>query len=1562
MDGKEIRNTLKNAREAIRQKEFKEALKHCKTILSHDKDNYMALVLVGVAAEGLEGSDKAVNAYKRAIEIDEKQILAWQGLCSFYEKNLIPANEEELLKAYDKLIELYERDKQEEKQLETMGKLMQYYCKKGTTMLDKAVSLYRQLMLKETDVVRQQQYQQSIVKLLQQQKSLSADLEDLVLITTESILPSLSQSPDEAETMISLHISVLSKKNADALEAKCRKLLSQFPSSKSCLDHLLLIHMDRTVGVKPSINAEFETWLQNLEEDSRMYLASQGYIALFKGDYPKARSFLSQAVGKSKNCVGLYFYLGIAHHLLHDNREAEATCVNGLSALQSKTRLLTVSSTQVESALYTLQAKLLCEIGTPQTLQKALDIIQKHLYPPTPNIRRLQGLAYLKIGDIKQAEVCLSEAGAAGSQMLKGCIAYHQGQYEDAVQCFQEVLSSPEREKESRESEVLLMLIKCYWAIIGKDSHAKVKEICFTSLLQAAKLDPYCSETFKYLGHFYRDIKHDSSQARKCYKKSFELDPWNDEAGSALCDTLNDLGLEEDAHSLLLDVTAKASAGSAKWAWLRLGLYQVKHENPSTAVTSFQSALRADPNDNHVWECLAEAYLYRGSYTAALKAFTKSTQLDPDSMYSYFQIASIKQTLGLYTDAINEYKLLLDRSPNYVPALKGLGETYLLRARAKVNHFLDGQAKSNAQEAVHYLARAAIHRPDLSCLWKLIGDACTCLHYLHGEEDAFKFLVPNKLIKKDLTGDSNKTPLNKLETLQLGGRCYGEALKILPECAALWHDLGVNYLYQSECSIGENRILLAEKAAQILKKAICLDATNHKHWNALGVLCCFDDYFKPDLAQHCFIKSIQTESNNVVAWTNLATLYLRNDSVQLAHEAFKIAQSLEPTYVACWIGQAIIAEIVGHDDAMDLFRHTTELGHHIEGAIGYAHWVCSLLQDKTKHNTEMFRYAIEQMSAIPAASDALSRYLARVQTNPKAYNMHGLLLEHQKLYNNAAEAFKKAIDLLEKMEANSTTIKDLVDVRYNYARVLVKLAQYIEAIIHFQAAMGHDIQPRVEDMCLMGLALYRTGHLEQSYQVYTKAADIAQNDAQRSHVLTAIAMVTYKSGDVHGAKTVLFKSSQLSSPSIWGLEALCALGILNADVTLATAAAQELVSIGDSKDHLLNSARLIFALKILKGQILEGKRYLQKLLHIDPSRYIIWRLLAEILIRFFPDCAAASASCARCSIILDWKNSQECIELLPIGQMNAGQHNTEDMNNNYLSSAQKALHLYPDKAANRAMLAAAVHSKGMLVLTEGIKFFQMELKLLDSLLEQDLPTPLKLWVYKQSVVASMHCNDLARAWRNIDMLKQDFQNDEGVEIFRQVMLYATQQDATKLSQLLTQSACSLDLYYWQILVELYLSLGLKQEVELTIRHCLKSAQGASLKQTKLSSLTKLAHFMYREILKGVGDTSHLKGLFDEVVQEMFHFEPHNTVAGLMQAVLSLQDNMRLAKHQFQGLLSSSHHVTGGRGHDLSLARRALIHILVKLNKDLDLVQTIISEAEECKDLETLQFYQRLKPS
>jgi len=44
MDSSDIKNLLKTAKEAIKNKEFKEALKICKSIIDKEKENYLAWV------------------------------------------------------------------------------------------------------------------------------------------------------------------------------------------------------------------------------------------------------------------------------------------------------------------------------------------------------------------------------------------------------------------------------------------------------------------------------------------------------------------------------------------------------------------------------------------------------------------------------------------------------------------------------------------------------------------------------------------------------------------------------------------------------------------------------------------------------------------------------------------------------------------------------------------------------------------------------------------------------------------------------------------------------------------------------------------------------------------------------------------------------------------------------------------------------------------------------------------------------------------------------------------------------------------------------------------------------------------------------------------------------------------------------------------------------------------------------------------------------------------------------------------------------------------------------
>lgn len=72
--------------------------------------------------------------------------------------------------------------------------------------------------------------------------------------------------------------------------------------------------------------------------------------------------------------------------------------------------------------------------------------------------------------------------------------------------------------------------------------------------------------------------------------------------------------------------------------------------------------------------------------------------------------------------------------------------------------------------------------------------------------------------------------------------------------------------------------------------------------------------------------------------------------------------------------QALIAETLNREEAMDLFRHSMQLRYHPEGAIGYANWVCKTL---LKNPPNKIIYAIHNMHAVPVAHDAMTWYTGK---------------------------------------------------------------------------------------------------------------------------------------------------------------------------------------------------------------------------------------------------------------------------------------------------------------------------------------------------------------------------------------------------------------------------------------------------------------------------------------------------------------------------------------------------------------------------------------------------------
>jgi superkiller protein 3 len=69
---------LKSARDAIAAKEFDKALRDAQDVLQHDAANYNAMIFAGLALDKLKCVNESAAMYRRAIDAQPTQILAWQ--------------------------------------------------------------------------------------------------------------------------------------------------------------------------------------------------------------------------------------------------------------------------------------------------------------------------------------------------------------------------------------------------------------------------------------------------------------------------------------------------------------------------------------------------------------------------------------------------------------------------------------------------------------------------------------------------------------------------------------------------------------------------------------------------------------------------------------------------------------------------------------------------------------------------------------------------------------------------------------------------------------------------------------------------------------------------------------------------------------------------------------------------------------------------------------------------------------------------------------------------------------------------------------------------------------------------------------------------------------------------------------------------------------------------------------------------------------------------------------------------------------------------------------------
>jgi superkiller protein 3 len=1248
---KDTKSILKEAREAIKNKHYDTSLKLCRQILNEEKNNYMALVFLGVSLQETGQLPKALSAFQDAIQANPSNCLAWNGLINYYEKVDTRETKRELINAYMSLLNI---EVGEKKLLEYAQKICNL-CEYGDTS---EITLAIYSLVKSGKCSEVVEVAICLVNILSTVKNVSSEL---LPIYEEALKILLNSQKTICTKYYADYLNLLYRlEKFEEVVEHAKKMHTLFETDSVSLRWICKIfnecYIESDVTIEKEDIATYCEALLKLENQSATALFTKSILLVERGQLIEAKEILDRVVCLLpglvhawvlllKSCIKLLFF-----------SEALQVANKIDKLLQSSSD----SKKKLKKKVDIFMIEVLSRSGEEDDLKRVTELYESldsemkniciyHIIRTNINLKNYSK-AKLLLGDLEK-----STENQAMCKLLTAQLLHKQEKYVEALELLQV--------EDSLLSEWWIEMGTLYW-----DAGQYGKSLM--PFLKATKLDSSNYKCFLLLGHYYKR-NNDFDKARRCYEKAFKINTRCSEAGIELSKIYRKLKNWDANLTLLQALTSGIINKRNCWAWMQLGLHYLEQQEYDKAIANLRFVIRVDESNTHCWESLADAYLAKGAYTSALKCYEKTSSLSQEALYPLLQMAHIKQILGEFTEARLDFEEILKSNKFYVPALKGMAETCLLQAKDCFRDQRLGTSRDYAQIAADNLIIAIEQRSDLACLWKLLGDSCLFVTNLP-EKYCCLLLLSSFVEGKDVSG--NKI-LEKNELYTLASRCYCKSLSFIEDNFLIWHDLAVCYLNHAINSDTQELFQqLINKALAIAQYCTSKNSTYWQHWNLLGNIAMNLEPPNYRLAQHSFIKAVIADNNSAVSWSNLGTLYFMLEEYKLANEAFSQAQRSDPNYVNSWIGQALLAETLTHEDAMDLFRHSTQLRIHKQGALGYAHWVCKTLKESP---VDAIIYSIHNMHAIPVACDAMTWYTEHNPMDGTAWNMLGILKERMGLKLGALEAFRNALSL------SKENNRDFC--RVNYGRLLARLGKYSQAI---------DMFTKIEAATFnsgsgLALTLFKDEHYKESYEAYESTLHWLSEEPQlQSDLLVALASMAYMFEGPEAAKTLLFQSIQLEKPSPWGFYSTLSLGLLHSDFNLAKLVLTELQRLKDRKDCLEHFGVLSCYFHLSQKNSKSAIREVSKIVHRHPDQAAVWLTLSSLLIRLQDERSKAAAKCAQIAMKLGQTNMDvtKVLCLVALAFFIVGD------SKNALLMAQKAVHCYPDVAEGWAIFSAAVLS------------------------------------------------------------------------------------------------------------------------------------------------------------------------------------------------------------------------------------------------------------------------------
>ncbi|PSR79861.1 hypothetical protein BD289DRAFT_374958 [Coniella lustricola] len=526
-------------------------------------------------------------------------------------------------------------------------------------------------------------------------------------------------------------------------------------------------------------------------------------------------------------------------------------------------------------------------------------------------------------------------------------------------------------------AQIKYRLGTCIWNIDSSKAARKNRGpgSAYMYFLDSLKSDLNLAPAYTSLGVYYADYAKDTKRARRCFQKAVELSSSEITSAERLARSFaKDADwdrVELVAQRIVESGKVKPPPGSKRkgisWPFSALGVAELHKQDFHKAIVSFQSALRISPDDYHCWVGLGESYYSSGRYISATKAIQNARKLEEtfntidldETWFTKFMLANINRELGEHDEAVSLYKNVMQSRPDEEGVAVAFMQTMVDSALDNLSKGLFGKAITIAQDALAFATIAPVGIKDTFNYWKGIADSCaifssaqsrvadlpvdTVRTLLEDGQDASVFEIYKDIDRVDASVVLARDDFPRDEKVGVDLTCAMHVTILAHKRAihAASHDLYAQSVAFYNLGWAEQRahICLPEElrkkssryskaAIRCFKRAIELEAGNADFWNALGVV---TSQINPAVSQHAFVRSLYLNERNAAVWTNLGTLSLLQNDLQVANEAFTRAQSTDPDYAPAWLGQGFVALLAHKDtakaveEARSLFTHAMDV-------------------------------------------------------------------------------------------------------------------------------------------------------------------------------------------------------------------------------------------------------------------------------------------------------------------------------------------------------------------------------------------------------------------------------------------------------------------------------------------------------------------------------------------------------------------------------------------------------------------------------------------------------------